>query len=237
MQLVGAGFAGSPSLPAPPPHPGISRGAQTQVHPSQNFSTNRLNPAYPCNPCQAQSLPRNTCLVPWLEPGGVPEIGFPLSFKPRLFLLHTYNLQASTLGAGATVHGDKGHSREGPQGGSIPAPSPPVLDPISLLPHLFFGCAGRPKLCRQPPRRSGEIFCCWLPGGAQWGGGFRGCPPVSKEGLGFLFLRIPQAEPSSTRACCGAVPAGLRPLPGRACVPLISLPILFCQHRLSEGEI
>lgn len=96
MQLVGAGFAGSPSLPASPPHPGISRGAQTRVHPSQNFSTNHLNPAYPCNPCQAQSLPRNTCLVPWLEPGGVPEIGFPLSFKPRLFLLHTYNLQAST---------------------------------------------------------------------------------------------------------------------------------------------
>lgn len=120
------------------------------------------------------------------------------------------------------MHGDNRHSREGPQGGSIPAPSPPVLDPVSLLPHLFFGCAGQPKLWRQPPWCLGEIFCCWLPGGARWGEGFRGCPPASKEGLGFLFLQIPQAEPSCTRACCGAVPAGLRPLPGRACVPLIS---------------
>lgn len=132
MQLVGAGFAGSPGLPAPLPHPGISSGGQTQLHPSQNFfSTNCLNPDCPCNPCKVQFLSRNTCLVPWLEPGGVPEMGFPLSYEPRLFLLHTYNLQASTLGDGAIVrgvtsgtakraHGGEASLHQAPQCGGVP---------------------------------------------------------------------------------------------------------------------
>lgn len=122
-------------------------------------------------------------------------MGFPLSYEPRLFLLHTYNLQASTLGDGAIVrgvtsgtakraHGGEASLHQAPQCGGVPF----LFFHISFLEGLGSQSSGdSPHGSARGRGRFSAAGSPAVPGGVGVSGG---APQLPNRVLGFFPAEI-----------------------------------------------